>query len=889
MAPARPAVVASPAIVQFAEGKCVHQLFEEQVERTPDRVAVVFENQQLTYGELNRRANQLARHLQQRGVGLDTLVGIGLERSLELPVAIFGVLKAGGAYVPLDPNYPPDRIAYMLEKTRAPVLLQAGASAQKFKAPPEIKVVQLDADEGAIAAQPDHNLPQRATPENLIYVIFTSGSTGRPKGAAVRQGGFTNLLHWFVTEFGINEKDRVLLCSSISFDLTQKNLFAPLLTGGTLDLCPPGPYDANLIARLIQDHGITLINCTPSAFYPLVERDDKNYFQSLATLRLVFLGGETISIPRIRPWLSDPSCQAEIANTYGPTECTDICGFYRLTRENLNQYEFVPLGKPINNVQIVIIDDNLEMCPPGTPGELCIGGAGVGAGYINDPEMTTAKFLPNPFADVSGKYLYRTGDHVRRLPDGNIEFLGRKDHQVKIRGFRVELGEIEATLNSHPNIQIAVVIVREGPADEKFLAAYLVPRSQPAPAAAELREFVAARMPDYMVPSVFVTLKSFPLNPNGKVDRKALPAPADNQAKGKTAFAPPSSPAEERLAAIWSEIFGRKQTGIHDNFFDLGGHSLLAIKMVYEIKRQMKFDLPVRMLYQHSTIHELAKVLPNQQVTRRKPELIRLRASGSGPDVFFLIDDGSLGLFKLAHYLVKDLTIFASVVPLPEAALRASAKKQYSALPSLEELATEHVALIRSRQTAGPVILAGHCFGGMLAFEVARQLRGSGTPVEAVLLLDTWMAQTTFAWRKKAWLREHFGKLLKQGPLYLWRKGKRRVQLEKTELASRLELAIRDDFNVHVPWAIIARIYEQAMNGYRSKPLAIRGILLVSQDDWMSNAYRSLDDSLGASRVFTNGVAVINVPGNHVTVLNEEHLPTLAEHFGTCLNPFRRA
>ncbi len=875
-----------PILKESLRHKCVQQLFEEQAARTPDAVALVFENQQLTYQALNQRANQLARHLQLRGIGPDVLVGICLENSLELLVAIFGVLKAGGAYVPLDPSYPPDRLAYMLEQTHAPVLIQAGMLAAQFNAPRAVEVVHLDADWPAISSHDSTNLPPLATPGNLIYVIFTSGSTGQPKGAAIRHAGFSNLLDWFVTDFNISSTDRTLVCSSLSFDLTQKNFFATLLRGGGLYLCPPGPYDAALIARLIADHGITLINCTPSAFYPLVEQAGKQPFLSLASLRLVFLGGETISIPRLRPWLNDPSCSVEIINTYGPTEGTDICGFYRLTRENLDRHDFVPLGRPIYNVQLVIVDDSFQLCPDGTPGELCIGGVGVGAGYLNDLEMTKAKFLPNHFSAVSGKYIYRTGDRVRMLPDGNLEFLGRLDHQVKIRGFRIELGEIESALNNHPNVQGAVVITLADQRGEKILATYLVARSQPAPAVSELRQFLQATLPDYMVPSVFVTLESFPLNPNGKVDRKALPVPSIDGSAWNAGFMAPSLPTEVRLAAIWSEAFGRKQISIRDNFFELGGHSLLAIQLVCEIKRQMAFDLPVRILYQHPTIQELAKILPAQQFTKGKPELIQLQAGNSGPEVFFLVDEGSLGLFKLSHFMDKGLAIFASVVPLPESALSASAKKQFSALPSMEDLATQHAASIRKRNPVGGVILAGHCFGGMLGFEVARQLHESGIQVKAVLLLDTWMAQTTFVWRKKAWLREHLGKLQEQGPLYLWRKGKRRIKLEKIELAARLELAISNNFNVHVPWVIIARIYEHAMSGYRPKPLSVRGMLFVSQDDWLSNAYRSLDDSLGANKVFTDGVEVTNVPGNHVTVLNEEHLPILAAHFGKYLKQF---
>lgn len=863
--------------------------FEAQVERTPDAVAVVFGSRWLTYRELNQKANQLARHLQLRGVGPGTLVGVCLERSLDLLVAVFGLLKAGGAYVPLDPDYPPDRIAYMLGKTRAPVLIQSGGRTKSFVAPPGVTSVCLEGDWPAIARQSADNLPPLSAPDHLIYVIFTSGSTGQPKGAAVRHGGFSNLLRWFVSDFGINGQDHTLLCSSISFDLTQKNLFAPLVAGGTLYLCPPGPYDADLLARMIQDHGITLINCTPSAFYPLVERAGPGDYPALAALRLVFLGGETISLPRVRPWLNHPLCRADIVNTYGPTECTDICAFYRLTRANHGRYGFVPLGRPIPNVQLVVVDDALGLCPPGAAGELCIGGAGVGAGYLHDPEMTAAKFLPNPFSSVSGKYLYRTGDRVRMLPDGQLEFLGRLDHQVKIRGFRIELGEIEAALHAHPSVAGAVVMVRAGPAEEKILVAYLVPRCAPAPSVVELRRFLADRLPDYMVPAVFFILESFPLNPNGKVDRSALPDPSGPGVALPAGCVPPGSPAEERLAAIWSEAFGRNPVGVTDNFFDLGGHSLLAVRMVCEIKRQLGLDLPVRLIYQYSTVRELAKVLPARQITRKSPELIQLQAGRSGPEVFFLIDEGSLGLFKLAHYLDPCLSIFASVVPLPESALRASAQKHFSALPCLEELAAEHVALIRQRPPSGPVILAGHCYGGMLGFEVARQLAAAGLPVPGVLLLDTWMAQPTSAWRKKAWLREHFGKLWQQGPLYLWRKGRRRFELKKTDLASRLELAICDDFNVHVPWAIIARIYDHAMNHYRPRPLAARGLLFVSQDDWLSNAYRLQDDSLGARGVFTGGVAVVNVPGNHVTVLHDANLPALAGQFDRHLKIFCRA
>jgi amino acid adenylation domain-containing protein len=872
---------------EYPYEKCVHQLFEEQAGRTPEAVAVVFEGQRLTYRELNQQANQLARHLQARGVGPDVPVGVCLERSLELLVAILGILKAGGAYVPLDPDYPPERITFMLEKTRARVLIESGTHINKFNPTPEVEVVQLGADWPVIAGHSSANLSAIATARNLIYVIFTSGSTGQPKGAAVYHGGFSNLLQWFVTDFAINDADHTLLVSSISFDLTQKNLYAPLLCGGTLFLSPPGPYDAALIARLISDHGITLINCTPSAFYPLVERGDERDFESLATLRLVFLGGEIISIPRIRSWFGHHSCHAEIVNTYGPTECTDICGSYRLTRENLDRYDFVPLGKPISNVQLVIVDDALQPCLPGTPGELCIGGTGVGAGYINDPEMTTAKFLPNPFPAVSGEYIYRTGDRVRLLPDGNLEFLGRQDHQLKIRGFRIELGEIESALHAHPNIHSAAVTARVGAAGETFLAAHLVARHQPAPAVSELREFLKTRLPDYMVPTAFVTLESLPLNANGKVDRQALPAPGESCRRAEVDFTPPTTPTEMALAKIWQELLGVGQIGVHDNFFALGGHSLIAVRLVNEIRRHRQFELPMRVLFQHPTIHELANVLQNKKTRERMPELIQIRAGHSGPALFFLTDEGNLGLFKLAPYLDKNQPLYATLVPFPEAALAAAAKNQLAAVPRMEAWAAEHVALIRSRQPAGPVLLAGHCFGGMLAFEVARQLQAAGIPVRAVLLLDAWMANPSFWWQKKAWLREHVGNLLRRGPGYLWQKISRRRALKKEGATPPPELAVHPDSSLPVSYATIDRIQLQVMNCYRPERLACRGVAFLSQDDWLSNAYRPLDNTLGAGPLFAGGVEVVNVPGNHVTVLNEEHLPELGARFNKCLEQFR--
>jgi amino acid adenylation domain-containing protein len=804
---------------------------------------------------------------------------------LELLVAIFGVLKAGGVYLPLDPGYPPERITYMLEKAGARVVIQAGVPAARFNPPPAIEVVHLDLEWPVIAGQFSGNLPLLASPDDLIYVIFTSGSTGRPKGAAIRHGGFANLLNWYVADFGISRTDRVLVCSSISFDLTQKNFYGPLLNGGTLYFSPPGPYDAALVARSIQEYGITLINCTPSAFYPLVESAGERGFEFLSSLRMVVLGGEPISISRVRPWLTSPSCKAEIINTYGPTECTDICAFHRLTRENLDHYDCVPLGRPIHHVQLVIVDDALQRCRPGSAGELCIGGAGVGAGYINDAEMTAAKFPPNPFSFVAGTHLYRTGDRVRMLPDGNLEFLGRMDHQVKIRGFRVELGEIEALLNAHPNIQNAVVIARTDRSEEKFLAAYLVPRAQPPPAVSELRGFLKAKLPDYMVPAVFVNLASLPLNQNGKVDREALPAPGGAISGWESGYVAPRSPTEERLAEIWSGVFGLKQVGVNDNFFELGGHSLLAIRLINEIKKTLHQNLPLPLFFRNPTIEGMARSLRQEGQQGAEINLIPLLEGKSAETIYFL--DAGIGLCRLAQLVDLGPSSFATIVPLPPAALESAILNRTADLPDLETLAAAHAAVIRKHASTGPCILAGHSFGGLVAFEVAHQLQREGRKVDMILLVDSW-AVFPSAWRRLGTLSlDRAQKSLKFRAGHLWWRIKKKVSASMPRKSrgsgTAPDLAqpgaepsqSLSQVPTEVPWEILGKIYRNAMAKYRLRPLDTRAILFRAKDSDQAHLYQ-IDGSLGWNGFFKGGFEIVENSGDHFSLLLPPHVNQIA-------------
>lgn len=589
--------------------KCVHELFEEQAELSPNADAVECNGNRLTFRELNERANRVARVLRERGVGPDTFVGISVERSLEMVVGIYGILKAGGAYVPLDPVYPQERLEYMLRTAKIRILLTQDRLASLYGSSEELDVIRLDSDWPAISQQPFHNLQPLATPDHLIYLIFTSGSTGRPKAAAVYHRGFTNLLCWFVTEFDITGTDRNLLVSSLSFDLTQKNLYAPLIQGGRLHLAPPGPYDAGQLSRLIRDRSITLINCTPSAFYPLIEPPDEEAFNRLASLRVAFLGGEPISISRLRPWMTHPACGAEIANTYGPTECTDICGSYKMTRENMDRYGFVPLGRPIHNVQLAIVDDGFKLCPVGEAGELCVAGAGIGAGYINDPELTATKFISNPFTEIEGTKIYRTGDQARWLRDGVIEFLGRLDHQVKIRGFRVELHEIENVLNGHPAVREAVVVVKKGRSGDEGarLVCYVMPQEGTSTDVQDIRGYLAGRLPEYMVPAAFHVLPALPLSPNGKVDRGALQngdEPGEREARKP--FGMPGTALEQRIRQIWMDILGHTRFGMDDNFFDIGGNSIQLARAHTRLQTLAGREFPITELLAHTTVRAAA-------------------------------------------------------------------------------------------------------------------------------------------------------------------------------------------------------------------------------------------------------------------------------------------
>jgi amino acid adenylation domain-containing protein len=597
----------------YPKDRFVHQLFEEQAARTPDAVALVFENQSLTYRELNAKSNQLARHLQKAGVGPDKLVGICVERSLDMVVGLLGILKAGGAYVPLDPKYPKDRVAFVLEDASATVLLTQAHLVGTM--PACAQTVQLDTDWATIAKESDAKVESKITGQSLAYVIYTSGSTGLPKGVEIPHEAFVNFLVSMQKEPGLTAQDVLLAVTTFSFDIAGLEIFLPLVCGArVVVLSGDDASDGYRIVHHLQTHKATFLQATPATWRMLLD------VQWAGDAKLKMLcGGE--AMPRE---LADQLLLkgGELWNMYGPTETTVWSSLAQVTRDDAP----IHIGRPIANTQLYVLDAKLQPVPTGVPGELHIGGIGLARGYHNREKLMAEKFIADPFSKEPGARMYKTGDLARFLPDGNIDCLGRLDHQVKIRGFRVELGEIEEVLNQHPDVPTSVVIAREDTPGDKRLVAYLTSRTGPL-RAADLREFLRTKLPDYMVPSAFVTLDALPLTPNGKVDRKALPKPDFEPAADSSKYEAPNKPTEIALATIWCEVLNLKQVGIHDNFFELGGHSLLVVRVQAMIKDKLEAEVSVVDLFQYPTISSLARHISQPSAGSNRLQKVQQRSA----------------------------------------------------------------------------------------------------------------------------------------------------------------------------------------------------------------------------------------------------------------------
>jgi amino acid adenylation domain-containing protein len=590
----------------YPRKKTIHELFEEQVERTPDNIAVVFEDKKLTYRELNERANRLARTLREKGVKPDNIVGIMVERSLEMIVGIMGILKSGGAYLPIDPGYPEDRIKYMLEDSETKLLLTEEHLLNKVDFEGELLNLQ---DENVYSNNGD-NLEKSKTPKDLAYVIYTSGSTGMPKGVMIEHYSVINRLTWMQKRYPINFDDVILQKTTYTFDVSVWELLWWSLVGAKVCLLPQGgEKDVEIITNYVELNKITVVHFVPSMlniFLDYVEKEEKA--ERIKTLKQVFSSGEALSSNQVKRFndILYKEYKIKLCNLYGPTEATvDVSSFDCSSLDNL---DIVPIGKPIDNIGLYVLDKRMNIQPIKIAGELYISGDRLARGYWNNPELTAEKFVDNPF--VVGKKMYRTGDLARWLPDGNIEFLWRIDHQIKIRGFRIELGEIESNILAYEGVKETIVVDREDETDNKYLCAYIVSENELK--VGEVRAYLLKQLPEYMIPSYFVQLDKIPLTSNGKVDKKVLPEP-DGSIVAETEYEGTQNEVQEKLVVIWKDILKVERIGINDNFFELGGHSLKATMLIGKIYKEFNIEVPLNIIFKLPNIKDLSKCILNKE------------------------------------------------------------------------------------------------------------------------------------------------------------------------------------------------------------------------------------------------------------------------------------
>ncbi|MHC4268500.1 MAG: non-ribosomal peptide synthetase [Planctomycetota bacterium] len=708
---------------EYPHDECIHQLFEMQVEKVPDAVAVVYEDDKLTYRELNERSNQLAHYLRKHGVGPDVLVGICMERSIDMIVGLLGILKAGGAYVPLDTSYPKERLKFMIDDSNLEILLTTN-NLLKYIPDNNIKKICLDNEWNIISEYRMENVSNLTNMRNLAYVIYTSGSTGRPKGVCVLHQSI-NCLVINTNYIQFKSSDIIAQASNFSFDAATFEIWGALLNGASLVLISNDIIlSPEEFATEIRRQGISVLFLTTALFNQMT-REAPNAFRSV---RYLLFGGETV----------DPSCvrmvveagpPQHLLHVYGPTECTTFTSWYQV--KNIpKEAVTIPIGRPISNTTIYLLDRNLQPVPVGVVGEIYIGGDGIASEYLNRPDFSAEKFIPDPFINKAGSSLYRSGDLARYLPDGNIEFLGRKDNQVKIRGFRIELGEIEAVLDKYPGVNQVAVLAREDEPGKKRLVTYIVLEEGPKTSISVLRDFLKKKLPEYMIPSVFIKLDSLPLTPNGKVDRKALPIPDQKRPELEKEFVAPHTSVEKELAKIWCEVLRLQQIGIHDNFFESGGHSLLATQVMHRMRNISRENLPLALLFQYPTIAGLAKYLSRENV-RPQPvvqdfyTLYPIQTYGTRAPFFWI---HSQMITFLPNYLGQDQPLYAIIAQGVD-----GKRVRYK---TMKEIIAHYLREIRTVQPAGPYFLGGFCWGGKYAFEIAQQLLGQGEEVGLLFVVE---------------------------------------------------------------------------------------------------------------------------------------------------------
>jgi amino acid adenylation domain-containing protein len=722
----------------FPQDLCIPQLVERQAIATPEALAIVMGDQQLTYKALNQQANQLAHALKTYGVGPDTLVGICLERSISLVIGMLAILKAGGAYVPIDPNYPEERITFMLKDTAISVLVTKQSIAGDFPAE-GIKMIFLDSDVAWLAEESQTNLPCTITADNIAYVIYTSGSTGRPKGVQILHRSMLNLVFWYHEAFTLTAADRTTQFASPAFDVTTKELWPPLTVGASVHIIDE---DIRSVPTAMRDWLVS--NSITLAILPTIMAEGliALAWPTTTSLRFLLTGGDILHsyAPSTLPFT--------LINNYGPTEATVVSSYERVPKSGVES-GLPSIGRPIANTQIYILNDHLEQVPIGETGEMYIGGSGLAKGYLNRPDLNAEKFIRHPFSAEPGARLYKTGDLVRYRPDGRIEFVGRSDQQVKIRGYRIELSEIEVVLSNHPAVREAVVVAQEDKSGDKRLVAYVTASAS----VAELHKDIHQRLPTYMVPSIIMLLDEMPTTSNGKIDRRALPAPETMQRTLDTPFMEATSLAQKQLMQIWEELLDVRPIGIQDSFFELGGHSLLAARLLERTKQAFGKKIALEALFAGPTIEQLATNLMEETTSiASNVPVIALQADGQQRPFFFLHGDwtgGAFYCFTLAQTAGSDQPFYV---------LGTYKFADLQTLPTVEQIAAAYIEELRSIQPEGPYQMGGFCNGGLLAYEIATQLSEAGQQVDLLGLITPSESGST---NKLVGIISHSGRLLR--------------------------------------------------------------------------------------------------------------------------------
>jgi amino acid adenylation domain-containing protein len=847
---------------EYPSEYCMQQLVEQQAQRTPHAIAVVQDKQVFSYAKLNARANQLAHYLQQRGVGPEVRVGVCLESSPEMMISLLAVLKAGGACVPLDPKYPPERLAYMLEDARAPLVITDANSLTALPVPAS-EVIDLTSSWEQVEQESSENLSCSVVPTNLAYVIYTSGSTGKPRGVLLTHAGLVNHNTAAIGLYGLKPADRVLQFSTISFDIAVEEIFPTWMSGAALVLkTAQMPLTAGEFLRWIRHRGITVLDL-PTAYWHELVHQIADLKQDLPPkLRLVIVGGEKASASALAAWQKFAGDRIRWINTYGPTEASVIATSYEPRKEIP---AVLPIGRPIANTQVHLLDTHLQHVPVGIRGELHIGGVGVARGYLDRPEMTAQKFIADPFRHEPGARLYKTGDMARYLSSGEIEFVGRSDHQVKIRGFRVELGEIEAALSQHPAVSDPVVIVREDQPGTRTLVAYLVAKQHPLPKGRGLHRFLKDKLPDYMVPSAFVVLPALPLTPNGKVDRRALPAPSATDAAVEDRPSAPKDSLESQLVKLWESILGKRPIGVQQNFFELGGHSLLAIRLMHRMEQMFGKKLPIATLLHAPTIEQLANVL-RQEGYPSWSSLVPIQPTGTKPPMFCVHGAGGAVIVyrELAQHLEPDQPIYG---------LQAQGLDgKQTRLTRVEDMAAHYLKEIRGIQPEGPYFLGGLSFGGTVAYEMAQQLHAQGEQVGLLFLFDTFPGkhETNSDLLRKLWRmprHDQFDYIKRKTLLFQQNFGKR--------IYSHLLPPALKDVRAGINQAgmqYTLRPYSGTVTLFRATERSLRGV---------RDAYAGWKD------LAIGGLEIFEIPGGHVSILAEPQVRVLAQHLKACLERSR--